>query len=574
MALTEKVKIQIGKEDIGDFLNLNLQQNIFGHHSLEIVCCRDDFEEENGFILKNSDKFLGNKITMSIKVSDKEKVEFEGIVTEVKASKMQDSQSDTLVIEAASPDFILDDGEHCRTFEEKSLKTIVETVLNEYNLNAVNVKPTSKDLMSYTVQYKESAYAFLTRLASKKGEWFYYDGVDIIFGKRKIKEVPLEFGAELFNFSFSLKIDDLKFKYLAYDYLNNKTITSDSTDGKMDISSSLSEKGKDAYKKSNEHFKHETQSLYNHSLTKSKEQDHLDSRVKLIKQAVASGFISCSGSSDNAALTLGCEIHIKDTLKDGNTDNHGKYIITSLSHSCDHSGNYQNNFTALPSEIGVPPYSSPHAIPFCETQIAKVMDNNDPETLGRIRVQFIWQEHENTQSPWIRIVSPHAGKEKGFYFIPEIGEEVMVAFEGGNAEKPYVIGSMYHGKAKPDSKWVNDKDDIKAIRTRSGHTIEFIDTDGKEELKIYDNNKDNYVITLASHSSKITIESKGDLEMEAKGDIKIKAQNIKMESGQDLNFKAVSVKNEASGQMEIKASSMKIDGGAQLEQSAGIVKIN
>jgi type VI secretion system secreted protein VgrG len=574
MTLPEKVKIQIGNETIEDFLNLNLQQNIFGHHTLEILCRRDDFEPDDGFILDKSDRFLGKELSLTIKISNDEKVDFEGIVTEIKASKMPDSQSDTIVIEASSPDILLDDGEHCRTFEDKSLKVIVEKILKEYQLCTDGcVKPNSNEPIPYTVQYKESAFAFLTRLASKKGEWFYYDGKNIIFGQRKKKNLTLEFGAELSNFDFTLKIEDLKFKYLAYDYINNETITSDSSDTKMEIKN-LSEKGKAAYKKSNDHFKHETLSLYNHNLTKSNEQDHLDNRVKLIKSALASGFISCSGSTNNAGLILGCEINIVDTLSDDKKVNHGSYIITSLSHSCDRTGTYQNNFTGIPSEIEVPPYTSPHAIPFCETQIAKVMDNYDPEGLGRIRVQFIWQADENTQSPWIRIVSPHTGKEKGFYFIPEIGEEVMVAFEGGNAEKPYVIGSMYHGKAKPDGKWVNDKDDIKAIRTRSGHTIEFIDTDGKEELKIYDHNKDNYIITLASHSSKITIESKGDLEMEAKGDIKIKAQNIKMESGQDLNFKAVGVKNEASGQMEIKASTMKIDGGSQLEQSAGMVKIN
>ena len=570
MALAEQVKIQIGKENIEDFLDLNLQQNMFGHHSLEIVCRRDDYEDENGFILdKSDDLFLGKKVSLTIKISDKEKVEFEGMVTEIRASKMPDAQSDTIVIEATSPDFMLDDGEHCRTFEEKALKNIVETILGEYNLSSDNVKPESSEKMTYTVQYKESAYAFLTRLASKKGEWFYYDGKEIIFGKRKKKEIELEFGAELFNFDFSLKIDDLKFKYLTYDYLKNKIIESDSA--KEDVSN-LSEKAKVALAKSNEHFKHETLSLYNHSLKKSKEEDHLKSRVKLIKQALASGFISCSGSTDNASLTLGCEIKIKDTIGENKTVDHGKYIITSLSHSCDRTGNYQNNFTGVPSEIEVPPYSSPHAIPFCETQIAKVMDNNDPDKLGRIRVQFVWQK--DAMTPWLRMVSPHTGKDKGFYFVPEINEQVLVAFEGGNAEKPYVVGSMYHGEARPDAKWVNDKNDIKAIRTRGGHTIEFVDKDSSEELKIYDSKKENYVITLSSHSKEITIESKGDLILEAKENIQIKAKNIDMKSSKDITLKGSNVTSEASAEMKITGSSgMKLDGGGQLEASAAMIKI-
>jgi uncharacterized protein involved in type VI secretion and phage assembly len=284
---------------------------------------------------------------------------------------------------------------------------------------------------------------------------------------------------------------------------------------------------------------------------------------------------------------------------------HGSYIVTILSHSCDRTGNYQNNFTAIPVEVEVPPFSTPHAISFCETQSAKVMDNNDPEALGRIKVQFTWQKEENTVSPWLRMLTPYSGLEKGFYFIPEIGDEVLVAFEGGNAEKPYVMGSFYHGKAKPDTLFDADNN-IKAIRTRSGHTIEFIDKDGGEELKIYDYNKENYVITLASHSKEITIVSQGnidikaegDMSMEATGDMKIKANNISMESSMDFDMKTTNmkidaasnyevkgtnVKTEANAQMELKAGAtmdvkasakMTVDGGALLEQKGAIIKIN
>jgi type VI secretion system secreted protein VgrG len=590
MALAKKVSVLIdGKntvdgKDTGDFLDLNLQQNMFGHHSLEIVYRRDLFEGNDSFILDKSDRlFLGAKISISIEVKSNEKVEFDGIITGVKARKLNDAQSDTIIIEAASPDIMLDDGEHCRTFEDKPLKSIVDKILGEYQLNTDYVKPeNASDSLPYTVQYKESAYAFLARMASKKAQWFYYDGVDIIFGARKQKKVNLEFGADLFNFDFSLKLEDLKFKFLSYDYLNNAVISSESGDKKI---TNLSAKAKVAYDISEKKYKHETLSLYNHSLTKSKEKEHLDKRVKLIKSSITAGFISVNGSTDNPNLVLGCEIKINENAGQGSNKkkvDQGSYIITGLSHTCDRKGNYQNNFNAVPADIEVPPYSTPHAIPFSETQIAKVMDNNDPEKLGRIRVQFIWQESENTITPWIRIVSPHASDEIGFYFIPEISDEVLVAFEGGNAEKPYVMGSMYHGKAKPDSAWVNSTDDIKAIRTRSGHTIEFSDKDGKEEIKIYDNKKDNYVITLASHSKKIMIECKGDIEMEAKGDLKIKAKNIEMESQSDFKMKTTNMKIDATSQYEVAAmnitskanAQMKLEASAMIEQKAALIKIN
>ncbi|MEZ5083019.1 MAG: phage baseplate assembly protein V [Bacteroidales bacterium] len=398
----------------------------------------------------------------------------------------------------------------------------------------------------------------------------------------------------------------MKFKYVAYDYLNEKILSSGSGNKKV---SKISDKAEVAKKSSDKLYSHETQSLYNHSLSESNATAQLDERVKLEKSGLIAGLISLNGGSDNPTLVLGGQISIQESIKqDGNKIkkvDHGTYIITGLSHTCDRNGNYQNIFSAIPEKVDVPPFTTPHAIPFCETQSAKVMDNNDPDKLGRIKVQFFWQQIENTTSPWLRVLTPHSGLKKGFYFIPEIDDEVLVGFEGGNAEKPYIIGSLYNGKAKPDTLFDPDNN-IKAIRTRSGHTIEFIDEDGKEELKIYDFEKKNYEIILASHSKEITIVSQGDIgitaegnmnikvtgdmDMEATGDMKIKANNIQMESNMDLEMKATNakieaqsnyevkgtmVKTEASASMDVKAGAkMSINGGALLEQKGGLIKIN
>jgi Rhs element Vgr protein len=584
MALAEKVRITINGTPLEDYLDVSLQQNIFGHHSLEVSCRRENASEaDETYILENADsKYLGAKIELQISSEDKTRLQFEGVITGIRANKMDDAQTDTIVLAASSPDLFMDDGEHCRTFRDKPLKGIVEKILGEYQFSTKNVSVNSTETLPYTVQYKESAFAFLTRLASKKGQWFYYDGAELIFGKRTGKKTDLKFGEDLMNFNMNVKLEDLNFKYMAYNYEKNMTVSSDSANKPI---TGLHKNAENAYKVSESKFKHETLSFYNHALVTSKEQSQLDDRVKLIKSAIAAGLVTVSGSTRNPELVLGGEVKISETTRNPNnkkTIDHGTYIVTSLSHTCDRAGHYQNSFTAVPVQIDVPPYSSPHAIPFCETQVAKVMDNNDPEKLGRIKVQFLWQEPENTESPWLRILSPHAGENKGLYFIPEIGEEVIVSFEGGNAEKPYVVGSMYHGKAKPESAWVTDKNDFKGIRTRSGQTIEFSDKDGSEMLKIYDNKNQNYVITLDPVNKKITIESTGDIDIKATGnmnieatkDINIKGQNVKAEASMNLEMKGTSVKNEASGQMEIKGAMAKIDGGGILEQKAGLIKIN
>ena len=86
--------------------------------------------------------------------------------------------------------------------------------------------------------------------------------------------------------------------------------------------------------------------------------------------------------------------------------------------------------------------------------------------MGRVQVQMAWQKYENTQTPWLRMTNPHAGSGKGMYFIPENGEEVLVAFENDNAEKPYIQGAMYNGNET--SGYNTAGNDKKVIQTRSG----------------------------------------------------------------------------------------------------------
>jgi len=137
-----------------------------------------------------------------------------------------------------------------------------------------------------------------------------------------------------------------------------------------------------------------------------------------------------------------------------------------------------------------------------------------------------------------RIIHPYAGGEKGFNFIPEIGEEVMVDFEGGNAEKPYVKGTIYNGIDNVDIKWIpghNGDNKIKAIRTRNGHTIEIHDEGNDGYIRIYDNKKENYILTFSTDRKLIMLESTGNIELYAKNDIIMHAgHDIKATADHDV----------------------------------------
>ena len=96
-------------------------------------------------------------------------------------------------------------------------------------------------------------------------------------------------------------------------------------------------------------------------------------------------------------------------------------------------------------------------------------------------------------------VDPYGGSGRGFYFIPEKGEEVLVGFEGMNPEKPYVIGGGYNTAAK--SGFADSGNNIKAIRTRSGHTIELNDTEGGEMITINDKEGNSIHINTAERKN-------------------------------------------------------------------------
>jgi uncharacterized protein involved in type VI secretion and phage assembly len=172
------------------------------------------------------------------------------------------------------------------------------------------------------------------------------------------------------------------------------------------------------------------------------------------------------------------------------------------------------------------------------------MDNEDPNNLGRVRVQFDWQAQldGNMWTPWLRIAQPYAGGEKGFSFIPEKGEEVMIDFEGGNAERPFVSGTLYNGVGNPDGLWLqgnNNKNQIKAIRTRNGHTIEIHDEGKDGYIRIYDNKKENYILTFSTDEKLIKLESTGNIELYAKNDIIMHAgHNIKATADHDMFLEA------------------------------------
>lgn len=136
-----------------------------------------------------------------------------------------------------------------------------------------------------------------------------------------------------------------------------------------------------------------------------------------------------------------------------------------------------------------------------------VTNNKDPKKLGRVKVQFPWLSDKN-ESNWARTAVLMSGKQMGSFFLPEVGDEVLVAFENGNINAPYVIGSLWNPKAKPPETNKDGKNNIRTFKSRSGHQLIFDDTKGKEQFEIKTKSGHNILLDDTSSKGKILIKTK------------------------------------------------------------------
>jgi len=228
------------------------------------------------------------------------------------------------------------------------------------------------------------------------------------------------------------------------------------------------------------------------------------------------------GQSTNPGLMVGGRIRAKAVNKVGGQNVEGligNFRITAVTHHLNANKDYSNSFEAIPMTVTAPPMNRHVSKPEAESLAAVVKKNDDEKGLGRIRVQFNWQTGDE-MTPWIRQITGHASGDRGMYFVPEVGDEVYVDFEQGNPDRPYVIGTKYHGNTAPE---FFDKDNnLKSIKTRSGHTILLNDKDGEESITI--NDKNGNVIHLDTKGKNITITAPETITLAAT-DINVLAAN-------------------------------------------------
>lgn len=447
-----------------------LEQKTNAHDTFSIIVPDDALDTYEGFVMENSKKLLGKKISLSYWQYGSENQVFSGIVTGLKNRK--ESGYGKLVITGHSPSILLENGRADRSFEQLSLSQIVKEIGVNYpqegKIHAEEQELNVRRVLPYTVQSQESDFGFIQRLATRYGEYFYYNGKELIFGNKAEPVLELSEGRELIELEFELGLRAQGFSGLTYDAEKGESIQHNAQEVQTEWKENALQAV--AVQASKQLFGNVPKSVFSGS-EKSQELEEMLLKEKENRESL----IWVRGRSRDSRLKNGSRAKL--------TDINGRametYRIVEIRHYYN-GDEYYNEFVGV-SDVLHPPYQDSGAFPKSHEQMGRVVENADPLGLGRVRVQMMWQEAGSEKTPWIRLLQPHSGSGKGFYFVPEIGEEVLVGFQGGNAEKPYVIGTQYNGKEK--SGYADKENNIKAVHTRSGNRLLLNDETGDVSLE-------------------------------------------------------------------------------------------
>ncbi|MFI1166318.1 VgrG-related protein [Streptomyces sp. NPDC020801] len=268
----------------------------------------------------------------------------------------------------------------------------------------------------------------------------------------------------------------------------------------------------------------------------------------------------------------------------------GRYTVTSVRHEYHPDTGYLTEAAVCEgadrSAVGGPgdTESGAHRIPGLVP--AEVVDIKDPKDQGRVRLRFPWLSDDYV-SAWARTVQL-GGSKGGGVVLPETGDEVLVGFEQGDLDRPYVIGGLYNGVDKPSPHQVDLYDRTRGTTNRrsfvskKGHRLELLDAEQGPLGVLLATGDNKFRIDLDQHGTRVAIHSDGSVVIEAQRTVQVKGEGITLDAGSGaltLNgaqIKLSGTQVEVSG-TDVKVSgsgAVKVQGGALAEISATLVKLN
>ena len=320
------------------------------------------------------------------------------------------------------------------------------------------------------------------------------------------------------------------------------------------------------------------------------QQGQVDAVAASIAEVIASAFAEADGvARGNPSLKAGATVSIGVV----GAQFEGQYTLSEARHIFNENG-YRTHFVisgrqdrsllGLASVGASNGHASAGGAPINGVVVALVTDNNDPNNEARVKLKFPWLD-DNYESDWARLTQLGAGPNSGAVWIPEVNDEVLVAFEFGDIRRPYVVGSLYNGQDTPNEGsglFDNGKVKRRGFISRKGHQfiffddsskagIAFISSDGNLKISLNETNSEIHI----SSQGKVHVESQQDMALESQGNLKLSAQQgITLEAQTNLDLKGGSGATLDGGpQLEVKASGQLKVTGAMVDVNSGALQV-
>ena len=499
--------IQIGDDLLDDALlsTVEITQELNQHWWCTVVCRQT---EDKRIPLED---FLGKSV--QVKTTDQdggEHVNFSGFILDVELM-YEVWGSYTAQFIAVSDSYKSDLATNKQYYAAQTLSSIASTVAGRSGLS-VSVDAGSGKPLNY-VQYGETDFSFINRIVDNYGGWLRpkEGGIEIYNSFQGGGSVQWRGEDGLLDFRIKGTLSPATFSGSHYDHhaMASNTFTKLGTPAEFYPSAAKLTSAVQSQSQALLPAGFAPQRARTMTLSEYQESLHDESQRSI------GGNVTGSGHSRNQQLMAGNTIDIQGTL-----DGQGMYGLVKVVHRWDRNG-YSNSFVCTPwknyRNPQQPPLRAWHGV-----VPARVVDHNDPKKMGRLKVQFFWQTDGSTH--WARATSPHAGPDRGFMFMPEIGDEVAVIFEDGDPERPIILGSLWNGVQQAPRLGYYGEDiaanDVKRILTKSGNRIQIADVNGNEAITIATPNN-----TSLTFSEKHTATGRPLVAVTSAGDITLSAPN-------------------------------------------------
>ena len=477
LALHDNIAVSIDGKRLHSFKSLKLHQPVNDHHRFELLLDLEAASARYVGGFEDGTEWLGKRL-LAYERQDSDPL-FLGVVAKVSARK-ESLDGGCLCVSGFSTTYLLENGENCHSWLDWTLADIVGELCAKAGVRLL-ANPENRDPVGYVCQYNESDFDFIRRLAWKYKEWLYYDGTRLVFGKPELPDaVGLEFERNLVSFETGVQTLARPAKVFSYVSKDDRGMVEPTPDRP----SGLDELGHKAFRASMELFR-EPALQYAHSRVHHMKEMELYVKKKQEAETAESHYIECS--TRGVWLPVGSVVKLSCSFgkRLGSVVNAamGKFLIIDVTHDVGDDRFYGNSFRAIPAVARSLPFGDVGRS-VAETQVARVTSNADPGGKGRVQVQMNWQTG-GMRTGWIRVMTPDGGgsdsvsANRGFVFIPEVGDHVLVGFRHGDPNRPYVMGSLFNGRT---GKGGGEGNCCKSISTRSGCSLTLNDGEGSVKL--------------------------------------------------------------------------------------------